>query len=621
MISESLVIRMKELGIVPPKYQPVSVAGRLCHFVSNWERLTKDRWILSTVQGYRIEFISTPIQTRQPLPTVMSSDELDCMEQEVRDLLGKEAVSSVPLSYAKQNCFLSNMFLVPKKDGGQRPVVNLKNLNSFVKEEHFKMEGIHTLKDLLMPEDWMCKVDLKDAYFSIPVSEEQRNLLTFRVGTKFFQFNCLPFGLSSAPWVFTKTLKPVVAYLRQLGVRLIIYIDDILIMARTESLALSHVEALQYLLENLGFIVNTKKSIFKPVQAIEFLGLTVSSRDMTLYLPGDKMKSIRADARRLLGMESVTARDLARLIGKMNATTKVIPPAPLFYRQLQRDLARALERSSQAYSTSLCLSLESKGELIWWDTHMSRWNGKALLNLKVSYILETDASMKGWGALNVTEQIQTGGAWSNAEAKMHINCLELLGATLAVKTFLKDQRNVHVLLRMDNTTAVAYVNHLGGTVSQELVSLTKDLWLWCLERNIHMTAQHLPGSLNCTADMESRVMRDRTDWKLHPDLFQRLNKLWGPLEVDLFASRLSAQLPAYYSWRPDPYVMGMDAFVQSWTDQRCYANSPWNLIGRVLAQAIRQRAEMVLVTPVWKTQAWYATLLELTLEPPRPSFQ
>ena len=98
----------------------------------------------------------------------------------------------------------SNLFLVPKKDGRQRSVINLKFLNEFVRKEHFKMEGIHNLKDLLQPGNWLAKVDLKDAFFTIPMHNQCRKYLRFTFQGKTYHFLCLPFGQCSAPWVFTK---------------------------------------------------------------------------------------------------------------------------------------------------------------------------------------------------------------------------------------------------------------------------------------------------------------------------------------------------------------------------------------------------------------------------------
>ena len=77
-------------------------------------------------------------------------------------------------------------------------------------------------------------------------------------------------------------------------------------------------------------------------------------------------------------------------------------------------------------------------------------------------------------------------------------------------------------------------------MSRELLNQAKDLCMWCLERNIHITAQHLPGVMNHIADAESRTMRDRLDWKLNPVIFRKIDQTLGPLEVDLFASRLNS---------------------------------------------------------------------------------
>ena len=77
---------------------------------------------------------------------------------------------------------------------------------------------------------------------------------------KLYQFNCLPFGLASAPWVFTKTLRPVIALGRELGMRLVVYIDDILLMAESKEKARDQANGLVYLMNCLGFTVNREKT-------------------------------------------------------------------------------------------------------------------------------------------------------------------------------------------------------------------------------------------------------------------------------------------------------------------------------------------------------------------------
>ena len=126
-------------------------------------------------------------------------------------------------------------------------------------------------------------------------------------------------------------------------------------------------------------------------------------------------------------------------------------------------------------------------------------------------------------------------------------------------------------------------------------------------------AHQLPGVLNTIAD-ESRVMKDLSDWKLCPAVFHQINKRLGPLEVDLFASRLTHQLQMYVSWRPGPMAMPTDAFTLDWAELTAYANPLWNLIGRVLVQTCRPQAELVLVAPVWKAQGSYPVLLEMLVD-------
>jgi len=101
-----------------------------------------------------------------------------------------------------------------------------------------------------------------------------------------------------------------------------------------------------------------------------------------------------------------------------------IPPAPLFYRCLQRDLQAALANNNQDYEALLSLSQSSQEELSWWREHLPKWNGKPLKRKPEQVTISSDASQLGWGA--ACADSCTGGAWSLEEQTMHINSLELL---------------------------------------------------------------------------------------------------------------------------------------------------------------------------------------------------
>ena len=157
---------------------------------------------------------------------------------------------------------------------------------------------------------------------------------------------------------------------------------------------------------------------------------------------------------------SISVRELARLIGRMTATLPAIFPAPLWYRELQRLKNQAFPRT-QLFETLVKLNQEALLELNWWSIKRNLIDGKSISAQEPDLTMETDASMMGWGA--VCQGLRTGGLWSH---KNHIDYLELLAAMFAVKGFAKDRRNVHIHMKMDNRTAVFYVNRMGGLIPQ-----------------------------------------------------------------------------------------------------------------------------------------------------------
>ena len=122
-------------------------------------------------------------------------------------------------------------------------------------------------------------------------------------------------------------------------------------------------------------------------------------------------------------------------------------------------------------------------------------------------------------------------------------------------------------LRLDNTTAVAYINNQGGTRSPSLTSLTLEQWNWCLQHNILITAEHLSGVSNVRADRDSRKFIDSSDWKLPPEIIT----IFSPKQIDRSLCHKTDQLKSYVSWRPDPHAVATDAFSIDWSQLKGYA--------------------------------------------------
>ena len=303
-----------------------------------------------------------------------------------------------------------------------------------------------------------------------------------------------------------------------------------------------------------------------------------SGNRLELSLLRAKLRQIRGDAEKLLSQTLIPARCLFQFIGKLNAAAQAVIPAPLFYRHLHGSLKNALASGNLGYENTVTLPQEAREELIWWPQYLQDWNGRCLLKCQDQVISCSDASLLGWGV--TCNGLRTGGLWSELERSWHINFLEMQAASLVAQSFLRDQTTVSVLLWMDNTTAVAYINNLWGTVSPQLTSLAKSLWLWALQKDIMLTAQHISGVSNLVTDTESRTIRDRSDWKLNPAVFTRINKTFRPLKVDLFASRLTYRLPRFFSWRPDPLAETTDVFQQNWGHLKGFANPPDALWGK-----------------------------------------
>ena len=223
----------------------------------------------------------------------------------------------------------------------------------------------------------MMKLDLKDAYYAVPIHHSHRKYLRFIYQDRTYEFQCLPFGLSSAPRAFTKTLKPVLAVLWSMGIRVVIYIDDMLLLHQQSKVLQKIFAQVVDLLEKLGFLVKREKCSPIPCEHLIFLGAVLDSTTITLCLPQPKLTSIVDTCHHLLAQGSGSVRTLSTLIGQMSHESQTgILIAPLHYRGLQRLYLQAVSQHGQARKVIVPLTSQAHKDLEWWVSESSyRLNG------------------------------------------------------------------------------------------------------------------------------------------------------------------------------------------------------------------------------------------------------
>lgn len=156
--------------------------------------------------------------------------------------------------------FYSRLFCVPKASGSWRPVLDLSPLNGYLKEVHFRMETAQSIRVSIQEGDWSTSIDLSDAYYHLVIHSRDRKFLRFRWQGTVFQFRALPFGLSLAPWLFTRVVRELLLHLRSKGMRIRAYLDVWLVLASSRSTCHSQISRAMQVTQDLGFRPNRGKS-------------------------------------------------------------------------------------------------------------------------------------------------------------------------------------------------------------------------------------------------------------------------------------------------------------------------------------------------------------------------
>ena len=441
------------------------VGARLQKFWETWDRRSVDPWVVQVLrEGYRIPFLDHKWPPLTPIPReypsyLGSQEKFGVLQQEVRDMLVKEAIEPI---YPGDPAFYNRLFLVPKPGGKWRPVLDVSRLNKFVVKTRFSMETPQTVQDSLRRGDWMISLDMKDAYFHIPIHPQSRKFLRFVFNGQVFQFRALCFGLSTAPQVFTRVLAPVSKMIHLAGFRIILYLDDWLVLARSKEEVLRAKMFILNLVMELGIIINHEKSLLVPSQSITYLGMEIDTVRFWVSPTQKRIDKALEIYREFWCSDLMPARSWLRMLGHMASLEKFVPGARLRMRPFQFYLKKVWRRDWHLKDVLVPVPQDLKRNLAWWLVRERLERGLSLATKDPQLLLFTDASRKGWGA--TMGQTHLTGTWSKVEAREHINKLELRAIFYALKQLEKVVEGKIVAVFSDNTAALSYIRKRGNKV-------------------------------------------------------------------------------------------------------------------------------------------------------------
>ncbi|XP_046737534.1 uncharacterized protein LOC124406221 [Diprion similis] len=367
------------------------------------------------------------------------------------------------------------------------------------------------------------------------------------------------------------------ANLRRRGFLSVIYLDDILLFGRSYEECQSNTLSTRLLLGQLGFVINEKKCQLIPSRKCKFLGFLFDSERMIIELTHDKRDRVKREVEKYRAIKVCKIRRFAEFVGLVGSCCPAVMYGLGHTKLFEKARHLALESSKGSYDSCMTLDKDLQTDFKWWGKNI-RHAHRSTRPPEFCREIFTDASLSGWGV--ACGQARSHGFWNEEERKSHINILELTTAFFGLKCFANDLRYCDILLRLDNTTAISYINRMGGVRFARLSNLARKIWDWCEERDIWIFASFISSKDNFEADFESRRLEPETELELSQTAFKRIVRTFGEPEVDLFATRVNKKCRKYISWLQDPNSIAVDAFTVPWKNYFFYAFPPFVIILR-----------------------------------------
>ena len=587
---------------------------------SGWRTITNDQWVLSIVrQGYRIPFQRKP--PLSPTPIFFQQSPRPELEEEVIKLIQKGAVERINPEVPGYH---SRIFLVPKKNGKLRLIIDLSKLNSFLKIQSFSVETVNKVRQAIHPIDWAFSLDLTDAYLHVAIHKASRMYLRFCLRDKVFQFRALPFGLATSLFffffffffLFTHLMVAIAAHLQKLSNVLFRYLDDWLVRNQDRLALLRDKDTILHLIVDLGLIINVEKSDLTPFQSFTFIGIEFLTRDNIVSPVGQN--SGYSGFRHMVPESTFSlSQRFPFSLRETQCSSSIYCPgqtAPsissdgtfrpvetsCFATRPQSSDHRANQISSGVVEKHRSVPLRSPSQTT--STFTYPVHGRQCVGLGRS--LGTRGTSVSWslGSRPITTPYQH--PWDEDDSSRPRSSPDY-----------SQQYHCHDYYRQC-FSGVVHSQTRGNPRSIPMYGSVGNPNMVSSEEQNSSCETH-SGQIQYQADRLSRILKPiQTEWSLYQSVASLIFLMIGHPNIDLFATRLNNRLPLYVSPIPDNRALAIDALSMNWDHIHGYAFPPFHILPAVLNEIRQHPCRIVLVAPLWPQRSWFPELLQLLIPPP-----
>ena len=585
----------------------IIVKGRLKDNIQFWIDIGAYDFVIDTIKnGYKIPFYSSPHSVHLN-NNLSATNNADFVSTAIQDLLNRGLIVQCDI----QPFIVNPLTVSIQSNGKKRLILDLRAVNQHLWKQSVKFEDMRTARPHITIKSYMYKYDIHSAYHHIDIFEPHTDYLGFswiiNGRRTYFKFLVLPFGLSTACYLFTKMTRPLVKKWRSEGKQVIMYLDDGLGIAQSYELCSREAGEVKSDLIRSGFVPKADKSLWEPTRCLVWLGTYINTESGYYKIPDnriDKLLHTLRDIQSCLDTrKTVFVRKVASFVGQVISMYPVIGNiAYLMTKHLTIDI-----NASLSWFSYIKLSDASLEQLVFWRDSVKNINIKHFTtDESCQRVVYSDASDTGFGGYIVETPVNIAhGMWLVSESRESSTWKELTAVKKVLLSLIHLLADNNIKWFTDNQNVVSIVSK--GSTKTVLQNIALDIFSTCLKYNVNIDMVWIPRSCNDKADYLSRIV-DHDDWGISQTIFDIVEHLWGPHEVDWFASDHNFKLTVFYSRFWNEHSFGIDAFTVDWQGVNGLFVPPVFLIPRVLKYMEQCHAFGTLIVPCWPSASYWPML-------------